>query len=71
MKPTIYTDVFAYHGITQIPIISMTAKFTEGSIGKDDYLLSQLHITLHSLPRHLREVQGREERLREAQGIRV
>lgn len=28
---TIYTDVFAYHGITQIPIISMTAKFTEGS----------------------------------------
>ena len=36
---------------------------------KDDYLLSQLHITLHSLPRHLREVQDREERLRGAQGV--
>lgn len=28
---TIYTDVFAYHGITEIPILKMTAEFTQGS----------------------------------------
>lgn len=40
-------------------------------VWKDDYLLSQLHITPPSLPRHLREVQNREERLRGTQGFRV
>lgn len=32
---------------------------------KNDYLLSQLHITLHRLPRHLREVQGGEKNFEE------
>lgn len=40
-------------------------------VWKDDYLLPQLHIAPPSLPRHLREVQGREERLRGTQGFRV
>lgn len=40
-------------------------------VWKDDYLLSKLHIAPPSLPRHLREVQGREERLRGTQGVRV
>lgn len=44
---------------------------TKGDLAKNDYLLQRLHITPPSLPRHLRKVQGREERLRGAQGIRV
>lgn len=44
---------------------------TKGDLAKNDYLLQRLHITPPSLPRYLREVQGREERLRGAQGIRV
>lgn len=52
-------------------IESFCVAVTKGDLAKNDYLLSQLHITSPSLPRHLREVQGRKERLRGTQGVRV
>ena len=51
--------------------MSLPLPLRKGDLAKNDYLLSQLHITPPSLPRHLREVQGREERLRGAQGVRA
>lgn len=43
---TIYTDVFAYHGIEQIQILSMTAEFTSGA---GSCSVSGNRVTLQSL----------------------